>query len=50
VPSTLAAELQTNPFLIGLVEQSIGMPLIEDPAVREARFAELRAWKNTFRA
>jgi hypothetical protein len=26
------------------------MPLIEDPALREARFAELRAWKNTFRA
>jgi len=50
VPSTLAAELQTNPFLIGLVEQSIGLPLIEDPAAREARFAELRAWKNTFRA
>lgn len=50
VPSTLAAELQTNPFLIGLVEQSVGLPMIEDSALRVARFAELRAWKNTFRA
>jgi len=48
VPSSLAGELQTNPFLIGLVPTSRGLPLIEDAGQRVARFAELRAWKNRF--
>jgi hypothetical protein len=46
-------ELQTNPFLLGLVDQAPIHPAesnIANKADRIARFAELRAWKNEFRA
>lgn len=49
VPSTIEAELRTNPFLLGLVPQSRGVPFIKDHGVRVARFADLRARKNSFR-
>jgi hydroxyacylglutathione hydrolase len=53
VPSLLMHELQTNPFLLGLVDQAPihpAEPNIANKADRIARFAELRAWKNEFRA
>jgi hydroxyacylglutathione hydrolase len=52
VPSTIALERATNPFLRArepvvraAAEAHAGHPLMDDVAV----FAELRAWKNTFR-
>ncbi len=53
VPSLLMHELQSNPFLLGLVDQAPihpAEPNIANKADRIARFAELRAWKNEFRA
>jgi hydroxyacylglutathione hydrolase len=53
VPSLLMHELQTNPFLLGLVDQAPIHPAeshLANKADRIARFAELRAWKNEFRA
>jgi hydroxyacylglutathione hydrolase len=48
IPSTLAAERATNPFLRSAepaLAKSVDMPLESDP---EAVFVALRAWKNRF--
>ncbi|NCZ75391.1 MAG: hydroxyacylglutathione hydrolase [Betaproteobacteria bacterium] len=56
VPSLLRHELQSNPFLLGLVPQAqpaaSAKPaqIDESHAARVDRFAALRAWKNEFRA
>jgi hydroxyacylglutathione hydrolase len=53
LPSTLATELATNPFLrvdAPAVRASVARRLGREPADRVETFAELRRWKDGFRA
>jgi hydroxyacylglutathione hydrolase len=53
LPSTLSVELATNPFLrvdAPAVREAISRRLGRAPADRVEAFAELRRWKDGFRA
>ncbi len=53
LPSTLATELATNPFLrvdAPAVRRAVAHRLNRDPVDRVETFAELRRWKDGFRA
>lgn len=53
LPSTLSMELATNPFLrtdVPAVIQAVSRRLGRAPADRVETFAELRRWKDSFRA
>ncbi|MEO8367286.1 MAG: hydroxyacylglutathione hydrolase [Pseudoxanthomonas sp.] len=53
LPSTLASELATNPFLrvdTPAVRMAVARRLDREPADRVETFAELRRWKDGFRA
>ena len=53
LPSTLAIELATNPFLrvdVPAIRASVAQRLGRQPSDRVETFAELRRWKDSFRA